>query len=115
MLPHEKLWVYGVAKELRAVLGEVVPRRAPADLRGQINRASSSVLLNIAEGAGRSARAAKAHFYEIALGSATETCACLDTLRIDRLIGDREYGRAYALAGRIIAALTKLAAPPRAA
>lgn len=49
-----------------------------AILRDQLLRASSSVVLNVAEGFGSSSRGVKRRHYEIARGSATESIAVLD-------------------------------------
>ena len=49
-----------------------------ANLKDQLNRASSSVVLNIAEGFGSSSRGVKRRHYEIARGSAIECIAVLD-------------------------------------
>ncbi len=50
----------------------------PANLKDQLLRASSSVVLNIAEGFGSSSRGVKRRHYEIARGSAVECIAVLD-------------------------------------
>ena len=113
MMDHERLEVYRVSVELREVLREIVPRRGGAGLRDQLNRASAGIVLNIAEGAGRTARADKQRFYEIARGSATESAAALNLLRIDRIVGDADYLRARVLLVRIVAMLTRLCGPPR--
>ena len=49
-----------------------------AILKDQLLRASSSVVLNIAEGFGSSSRGVKRRHYEIARGSAVESIAALD-------------------------------------
>jgi len=49
-----------------------------AILKDQLLRASSSVVLNIAEGFGSSSRGVKRRHYEIARGSAVECIAVLD-------------------------------------
>ena len=46
----------------------------------QIQRASLSVVLNLAEGAGRWGKKDQKRFYRIALGSLREVEACLDVL-----------------------------------
>ena len=49
-----------------------------ANLRDQLRRASSSVVLNTAEGFGSASRGVKRRHYEIARGSALECVAILD-------------------------------------
>jgi four helix bundle protein len=51
----------------------------------QLERASSSIVLNIGEGAGRFSGPDQARFFVIARGSATECAAVLDVLRVRRL------------------------------
>ena len=48
------------------------------NLRDQLSRASSSIVLNLAEGAGRSSQADQCRFYSIAMGSLRECQAILD-------------------------------------
>ena len=76
----ERFDVYRVACEFQSLVPKLVPRRGYAALRDQLDRASSSVLLNLAEGCGRFSRAEKAQFYTIARGSAMECAAVLDVL-----------------------------------
>ena len=77
---HERMEVYRAALRfvrsasvIRSGLG--AGRNALAD---QLDRASVSIALNIAEGAGEVARREKARFYRIARRSATECAAILD-------------------------------------
>ena len=113
MMDHERLDVYWVSLELRAVVRDIVPRRGCAGLRDQVDRSSSSIVLNISEGAGRTAKADKQRFYEIARASATETDGALNVLRVDRFLTDADYQRARPLLIRIVAMLTRLCGPPR--
>jgi four helix bundle protein len=78
MLDAERLEVYRVAREFDVFAQRILPRRGCASLRDQLQPASSSTVLNIAEGCGRYARPEKAHFYVIARGSAMECVAVLD-------------------------------------
>ena len=65
---------YQLALEFHA---SVRTLRCPAYLRSQLERAASSVALNLAEGAGRSTPRERRRFYEIAYSSARECQACL--------------------------------------
>jgi len=47
-------------------------------LRNQLNRAASSIALNLAEGRGRKTLTDQKHFFQIAYGSAKECQAILD-------------------------------------
>ena len=47
-------------------------------LRSQLQRAASSIALNLAEGNGRRTKADRAHFFQIAMGSLRECQAILD-------------------------------------
>jgi hypothetical protein len=49
-LDAERLVVYRVALEFLAMVPRLVPARGAADLRDQVDRASSSIVLNIGEG-----------------------------------------------------------------
>ena len=112
-LPHERLDVYRVALELHQALAAALPRRCTRELRDQLVRASTSIVLNIAEGAGRTSHPDKQRFYEIAKGSATESAAVLDLLRIEGS-GDavlREQARRLAI--RVVQMLTRMSAGPR--
>ena len=55
-----------------------------AHLKNQLNRASSSIALNLAEGAGRNTKADTRKFYQIALGSLRESQAILDISKKDK-------------------------------
>ena len=50
----------------------------PRHLRDQLARASSSIVLNLAEGSGRNSRDDQRRFYSIAFGSVRECQAILD-------------------------------------
>lgn len=56
-----------------------------AELSDQLDRASISIALNIAEGAGRTSPRERARHYAIARGSAVERLACLDLLDIEAM------------------------------
>src|SRR5438093_867179 len=76
----EKLEAYQVAREALAVglQHRECWRGLPGEVGPQLERAMVSVVLNIAEGAGRWSAADQRRHYQIACGSATEAGACLD-------------------------------------
>jgi four helix bundle protein len=82
--PHESLFAYKRAREavrsLLQVSDALPPRRG--DLRDQIDRASFSILLNLAEGAAEIRKAEKARFYRMSRRSAAECLAALDIVEM---------------------------------
>jgi four helix bundle protein len=64
-----------VLRGLRPVIAQI--EKHDRDLGNQLRRASTSVLLNLAEGSGSSGGTRNAR-YRTALGSARETGACID-------------------------------------
>jgi len=110
LLDVEKLDVYRIALEFQAVAGQLVPKRGYAELRDQLDRASISIVLNIAEGCGRRSPADKGRFYSMARGSATECAAILDLLGARGLVDDRPRTRARSLLVRVVQMLTRLVA-----
>ena len=86
----ERLIVYRLARRVFVLLAGWIarPPRKAAGLADQLERALSSILLNIAEGAGKEAGSKdRARFYRIALGSAKEAAAALDILALRGFIG----------------------------
>jgi four helix bundle protein len=80
-LSHERLDVYRLAVEFAGWSQAIVGSRWVTDvLRSQLERASTSIALNIAEGNGRSSKKDRARFWQIALGSTLECAAILDVL-----------------------------------
>jgi four helix bundle protein len=59
---------------------------AKAAVKDQLDRASTSVALNIAEGNGKFAIRDRCRFLDFARGSALECAACLDVLVAKRLV-----------------------------
>lgn len=85
--PHEKLIAYHKAKELGVLLQTISDKipHARRDLRAQLERASSSILLNISEGANEFSHGDKARFYRYARRSAGECDSILDALEIAKI------------------------------
>jgi len=78
---HEKLDVYREAIAFCAWTGELLSSiSAKAAAKDQLDRASTSIPLNIAEGNGKFSTKDRARFLEIARGSALECAAALDVL-----------------------------------
>jgi four helix bundle protein len=78
---HEKLDVYRAAIAFCAWAGDLLNTiSAKAAAKDQLDRASTSIPLNIAEGNGKFSGKDRARFLEIARGSALECAACLDVL-----------------------------------
>ena len=106
-LGAERLDVYHVALEFLG-LAPHVAGRGSAPLRDQLDRASASIVLNIAEGAGRMSGRDKAHFYIIARGSATECAAILDILSRQGRINTLDHARGRGLLMRVVQMLSRL-------
>ena len=84
-LAHESLIVYHMALKFHTAAMTLLPPRGYPNLRDQLERASLSVVLNIAEGAGRQSLPDRRKFFTIAMGSLLESGAILDVLRKRRL------------------------------
>ncbi len=80
---HERMEVYRRALQFVTFADQIRPQilRRRGGLANQMDRASASIVLNIAEGAGEFAKREKARFYRIARRSATECAGILDILR----------------------------------
>ena len=107
---HENMDVYKLSIEFVAQANEIIEklpkgRRYIAD---QLQRAALSVVLNIAEGAGKFAPRDKASFYTIARGSATECAAILDVCERLEIIENKIFVRNKNYLDRIAQMLTKL-------
>ena len=78
---HEKLHVYQQSIAFVAWADEIIRRcQDKAAVKDQLDRASTSIPLNIAEGNGKWSSRDRCRFLEIARGSAVECAACLDVL-----------------------------------
>jgi four helix bundle protein len=83
---HEKLNVYQASLEFMTWATELVSKLdARAAVKDRLDRASTSVPLNIAEGNGKFAIKDRCRFIDFARGSALECAACLDVLVAKRL------------------------------
>jgi four helix bundle protein len=83
---HEKLDVYRESIDFCGWVGDFVNTiSAKAAAKDHLDRASTSVPLNVAEGNAKFSTADRARFFEIARGSAVECAACLDVLVVRNL------------------------------
>ncbi len=110
MLSHEKLDVYKVALQFFVLTSEILERlpRGHGNLKDQLNRASTSIMLNIAEGAGKLRPKDKGGFYAISRGSALESAAIYDALDARHLLKPNEHERGKWLLTRIASMLTNM-------
>ena len=111
MLDHQRLDVYQAAIEFVAIADTIAADlpRGRGYLADQLRRAATSIVLNIAEGAGEFSRQDKSRFYRMARRSATEYAAVFDVCRRLKLLAHDEVETGYTLLQRIISMLTKLA------
>ena len=104
---HEKLDAYQDAIRFVSWVDELL-EGIPKSLAvyNQLDRASTSIPLNIAEGNGRYTAADRCRFFDIARGSALECAACLDALVAKKHIDSADAGKAILL--RIVSMLVGL-------
>ncbi len=86
LFDHEKLDVYQEAIAFCGWVGEFLESvSGKTAAKDQLDRASTSIPLNITEGNGKFSQRDRARFLEMARGSALECAACLDVLVARRL------------------------------
>ena len=107
LLDHERLDAFQVALEFAAMVPALTKAARPA-LRDQLERASSSVALTLAEGCARRTRRDRHHFFSIAQGSAMECAAALDILRVTGHLAAADATRAKHKLTRIVQMLVGL-------
>ena len=92
---HERLDVYRQAIDFLALADQMIESlpRGNSALADQLQRAATSVVLNIAEGAGEFSANEKARFYRMAKRSATECAAALDILRVRKIADEAALDR----------------------
>ena len=106
---HEKGDVYQEAIGFCGWVGDFLATiSAKAAAKDQLDRASTSIPLNIAEGNGRFSVKDRARFLEMARGSALECAACLDVLLVRKLTGEEKVVAAKEKLARIVQMLIGL-------
>ncbi|KFC39672.1 four helix bundle protein [Elizabethkingia anophelis] len=93
-LNHQNLEVYKSAKKLLNAsydILEKLPDSENFNLKSQLKRASTSVLLNISEGSSRKSKTERNRFYEIARGSIVEIDTCCEVIIERNYIKPEEF------------------------
>jgi len=106
---HEKLDAYKKALAL-AAWAEPVLERLPKSVavQNRLDRARTSIVLNIPEGNGRFTPADRCKFFDIARGSALECAGCLDLIFIKKLLSEVELDAGKTLLRDIVSLLIGL-------
>jgi len=108
---HERLDVYRVAIEFVSWVAELMDGPL-GEHRGsaakQLERASTSVPLNIAEGNGKRSKKDRSRYLDIARGSALESAACLDVFVARKVMTQADVAFGKNLLRRIVEMLSKL-------
>ena len=104
---HEKLDVYQEAIRFVSWVDELL-KSIPKNLavHNQLDRASTSIPLNLAEGNGKYTAADRCRFFDVARGSALECAACLDVLVAKKRLDQADSGKAILV--RIVSMLVGL-------
>jgi four helix bundle protein len=107
---HEKLDVYQAAIELVILVDETIEHfpRGRSYLADQLQRAGTSVPLNIAEGAGEYSGNEKIRFYRMARRSATECASIFEICSRLGIVEEAKYAKARDLLIRIVSMLTRM-------
>jgi four helix bundle protein len=103
---HERLRVYQDAVAFAAWADELLTGLArKGAVVDQFDRASTSVVLNIAEGNGKFTGPDRCRFFDIARGSALECAACLDVLAAKKRITAAHVQEGKQMLARIVSML----------
>jgi len=106
---HEKLRVYqeavGFVRWVHGIL-EKVPKGVA--VRSHLDEASSSVVLNIAEGNGKFTARDRCRFFDISRGSALECAGCLDVLVAKAVLSEEEVAPGKKILANVVSMLVGL-------
>lgn len=106
---HEKLLVYQKSLQFIEWLSYNIDcANYKIPIINQLDRASISILLNIAEGNSRTTSNDKCRYFDISRASAMECAACLDILFVKKIINEtiNQTGKKYIL--EIVSMITGL-------
>jgi four helix bundle protein len=108
---HEKLDVYQEAIAFVAWWMEIRPRCSAApNVQDQMDRASTSTPLNIAEGNGKYSMRDRSRYFQTSRGSALECASCLDVLVARRCLTREDIEPGKKRLHRIVSMLVRLIA-----
>ncbi|MGR3219061.1 MAG: four helix bundle protein [Candidatus Anammoxibacter sp.] len=106
---HEKLRVYqasiGFVVWVQKIMDKIPKRHAVHD---RLDRASTSIPLNIAEGNGKYTQKDRCRFFDIARGSALECAAALDVLVVKTILSDGDVQLGKDILHKIVSMLVGL-------
>ena len=105
---HEKLKVYQLALKFNEFANKICSRLLKSDIRDQLDRASNSIVLNIAEGNGKYSKKDRCRYFDIAFGSSLEAAGCLDILIIRKMISSEELHTGKSMLKEIVSMLVGL-------
>ncbi len=106
---HEKLHAYQKALQF-AAWSETILERVPksAAVHNQLDRARTSIVLNIPEGNGRFTPPDRCKFFDVARGSGLECAGCLDLLFIKKILSEADLDEGKLLLREIVSLLVGL-------
>ena len=109
LFDHEKLTAYQTSIRFVAWSGSLlksVPKSLAA--HNQLDRDSTSIPLNLAEGNGKFTSADRCRYFDIARGSALECAACLDVLVAKKKLSAGEVAEGKMMLVEIVSMLVGL-------
>jgi four helix bundle protein len=114
---HEKLNVYHAALAFVGKATDLL-ERIPKQIavHNQLDRASTAIPLNIAEGTGKFTAPDRCRYYDTARGSALECAACLDVLVVKKIFRKEDIEDSKEVLIRVVSMLVgliKAVAPDR--
>jgi four helix bundle protein len=109
LFDHEKLHVYQRSIAFIAWAESILERLPKTlDVRSQLDRAGTSIPLNIAEGNGKFTAPDRCRFFDTARGSALECAACLDVTVAKGRLSSTEIEMGKSMLAEIVAMLVGL-------